>query len=189
MPVRITVSESARRSWPPNAAARPPPAGRSFPAGPDAPAGGPARRPGRRSCGSRRARSRRAPAPARTPSCLPGRGSANWADSRSASSRVNIGGMCCTITMGTGKSAGSRRKISARAFGPPVEAPMASTSTAPVATAAVLRAVGPAVDWRGRRAAAGPALAVRAQGLDLRDQLLPDDLQRSVQAPLRSRAW
>ena len=54
------------------------------------------------------------------------------ADSRSASSRVNIGGMCCTITMGTGKSAGSRAKISAKAFGPPVEVPMATTWTGPV---------------------------------------------------------
>ena len=54
-----------------------------------------------------------------------------------------MGGMCCTIRMGTGKSAGSRVKISARALGPPVEAPMASTRTVPV-TMGTFAGAGPA---------------------------------------------
>ena len=39
--------------------------------------------------------------------CLPAPASRARALRRSASSRVNSGGMCCTITMGTGKSAGN----------------------------------------------------------------------------------
>src|SRR5208282_323797 len=48
--------------------------------------------------------------------------------SRSASRRVKIGGMCWTTTIGTGKSLGMRGKTSARALGPPVDVPMATTS-------------------------------------------------------------
>ncbi len=38
------------------------------------------------------------------------------------------GGMCCTITMGTGKSAGNCGSSAVSAFGPPVDVPMATTS-------------------------------------------------------------
>ena len=92
------------------------------------------------------------------------------AASRSARSRVNMGGMCCTMTIGTGKSLGSLAKTSARAFGPPVEAPMARTCERPLASpAAPLRRL------RSCRTVASPgptgscAFAGSAQGLDLRE--------------------
>src|ERR1700688_4623318 len=48
--------------------------------------------------------------------------------SRSASNLVKMGGICCTTTMGTGKSLGSSGRTSAKAFGPPVEVPIATIS-------------------------------------------------------------
>ena len=53
---------------------------------------------------------------------------------------MNIGGMCCTITTGTGRVAGSDGISSARAVGPPVDTPIAIRSTrcaGPVARATV----------------------------------------------------
>ena len=47
---------------------------------------------------------------------------------RSERSRVKRGGICWTITMGTGKLLGKAGSILARAFGPPVEAPIARMS-------------------------------------------------------------
>ena len=47
---------------------------------------------------------------------------------RSASSRVKSGGMCCTITTGTGNCAARPGSIAASALGPPVETPIATTS-------------------------------------------------------------
>ena len=55
--------------------------------------------------------------------------SAHLASNRSANCRVNTGGMCWTTTTGTGRAAGSFVSTVVRASGPPVEAPMASTST------------------------------------------------------------
>jgi hypothetical protein len=51
--------------------------------------------------------------------------------SRSANSAVNSGGMCWTITTGTGKSAGSEPMTAVSASGPPVDAPIARIVTAP----------------------------------------------------------
>src|SRR5579863_4526680 len=42
--------------------------------------------------------------------------------------RVKIGGMCCTTTIGTGKSLGIFGRTAANALGPPVEVPMATIS-------------------------------------------------------------
>jgi hypothetical protein len=49
---------------------------------------------------------------------------AELALSRSARKAVKRGGICCTMTIGTGQSPGKCRKTSASAFGPPVEVPM-----------------------------------------------------------------
>ena len=46
---------------------------------------------------------------------------------RSARSRVNNGGMCCTMRMGRGKLAGKVGRIEPRAEGPPVEMPITTT--------------------------------------------------------------
>src|SRR4051794_8185539 len=62
--------------------------------------------------------------------------------------------MCWTITIGTGKSAGSWDRIEASASGPPVEAPIAMTSTAPVGSPVRGTAV------RGRTRVAGAARLV-----------------------------
>ena len=40
-----------------------------------------------------------------------------------------MGGMCCTITSGTLKFGGKQGKIRAKASGPPVEAPIATSWT------------------------------------------------------------
>jgi hypothetical protein len=37
-----------------------------------------------------------------------------------------MGGMCCVMTTGTGKRAGNLGMISSKAFGPPVDVPMAT---------------------------------------------------------------
>ena len=51
--------------------------------------------------------------------------------SRSASSFVKTGGMCWTISMGTGKSIGNPGSRSISACGPPVDTPIATTSIRP----------------------------------------------------------
>lgn len=51
-------------------------------------------------------------------------------ESRSASIRVNIGGMCCVMMTGTGKFASSPPMNVASATGPPVEHPTANNRTA-----------------------------------------------------------
>jgi hypothetical protein len=43
---------------------------------------------------------------------------------------VNIGGMCCTMSTGTGNVDGSRGSSSASAFGPPVDTAMTTASGA-----------------------------------------------------------
>src|SRR5215218_6623542 len=95
---------------------------------------------------------------------MPAAASQTWiadsASSRSASSRVNIGGMCWTMTIGTGNDAGSVGRIAASAFGPPVDTPMA---TIPIATP------GDARRGRGERA-------------DLRHELLAHALQAGQDA-------
>jgi hypothetical protein len=98
---------------------------------------------------------------------------------RSASMRVNSGGMCCTMTMGTGKSAGIVGRTSASALGPPVEVPIARMSIR-------------AADWGMRSAGTMARLAglgaefigeaAAAESLDLRQQLLPDTAHGYVQA-------
>lgn len=54
--------------------------------------------------------------------------SAHLACKRSASFKVKTGGMCCTMTIGTGKFPGSAAKTTGSAFGPPVEMQIATTS-------------------------------------------------------------
>jgi len=61
--------------------------------------------------------------------------------SRSASSLVNSGGMCCTITTGTGKSPDNAGSNSPKALGPPVEVPIARRSTRDALSALVAAAV------------------------------------------------
>src|ERR1700732_1760759 len=48
---------------------------------------------------------------------------------RSANREVKSGGICCAITIGTGNPAGKGGKNRASASGPPVETPMATSST------------------------------------------------------------
>src|SRR5208337_2602740 len=43
-----------------------------------------------------------------------------------ANGAVNPDGICCTIRIGTGRSPGSMGRISCKAFGPPVEVPIAT---------------------------------------------------------------
>src|SRR5256886_16901414 len=50
-----------------------------------------------------------------------------FADNLEANREVKIGGICCAITTGTGKFAGSAGSTLAKASGPPVETPMATT--------------------------------------------------------------
>jgi len=50
-----------------------------------------------------------------------------FADNLEANREVKIGGICCAITTGTGKLAGSAGSTLANASGPPVETPMATT--------------------------------------------------------------
>ena len=68
---------------------------------------------------------------------------------------VNIGGMCCTIAIATGRSPGSDGINSASAVGPPVDTPMAITS---------IRSGGPAglCTVPDGRAARSPARTVRS---------------------------
>ena len=65
--------------------------------------------------------------------------------------RVNTGGMCWTMTTGTGNDAGSCGSTAVSASGPPVDEPIARTSTRPVGGG--LLAGGGTAD--GRRTGAG----------------------------------
>ena len=59
---------------------------------------------------------------------------------------MNIGGMCCTIRTGTGRCEGSCGRTVPSAVGPPVDTPIAITST---------RATGPAAGERGAATTVG----------------------------------
>ena len=63
--------------------------------------------------------------------------SLDLASRRWAKSWVKTGGMCWVTTIGTGKPPGRAETTWVRASGPPVEMPMATTSTRPVGRAAV----------------------------------------------------
>src|SRR5262249_22459006 len=77
---------------------------------------------------------------------------------RVAKALVNLAGMCCAITRQTG-SVGSRvDKICARAGGPPVEAPIATTRK---------RGVGGATKLRSRCAALDSAATILVEALTL----------------------
>ena len=79
---------------------------------------------------------------------------------RSASIPVKSGGMCWTITIGTGKSAGKVEMMAARAFGPPVEVPIATIATewrlGPDLSAFVERAAHSGRAFRGVRRSSAP---------------------------------
>ena len=75
--------------------------------------------------GVRPARCRSARRPALRPSCASRAGTPSWPWRCSAKTVVKIGGMCCTTSVGTCRSAPLRpARTSAMARGPPVEAPM-----------------------------------------------------------------
>ena len=112
MPVRITPNHPAGIDISqPNGRVRPPRGGRSFLSAP----GRAARRPPCRnvavSCGSRQEQQSRARACSAMP-CWSASSTSNLlcACSRSASSLVKRGGMCCTITTGSGNDAGNLRQ-------------------------------------------------------------------------------
>ena len=73
--------------------------------------------------------------------------------------------MCCTTNNGTGKSCGIAGSTCARAFGPPVEHPMATTSIR--LSTLLCRADGGHGDELAARLASQPVL-LAAQRLDLR---------------------
>src|ERR1700689_3843561 len=81
--------------------------------------------------------------------------------SRSASRRVKSLGMCWTMTMGTGKSAGMAGMTLASAFGPPVEVPMARTSMRALARSATATGCGGLGGRKGRLFVAESAAAKR----------------------------
>ena len=127
----------------------------------------------RPSCGGRRARSTPAPGSRTSPSRrLATRGCGHRVARRSASSLVNTGGMCCTMTIGTGRFARAGSGSSAAsAFGPPVETPIASTSIA-ARPAGAPEGHASAGRNRGAGSAAGRCRHARAaERLDLRDEL------------------
>ena len=88
-----------------------------------------------------------APPASRTwPSAASTTRSADVRSRRSARTRVNIGGMCCTISTGTGKGEESSRSTVPRAVGPPVDTPIAITS---------MRAAGPEAGETGSATTVG----------------------------------
>ena len=121
--------------------ARRPPAGTSSPAVPGAAARDIAAGP-RHDHVSRPARSRRARAQPIAVGGLAHR-IADLALSRSASILVNSGGMCCTITIGTGKFAGSVGRGPPARSGRPVDVPMARISTGRRCARLLIRPLGP----------------------------------------------
>ena len=79
---------------------------------------------------------------------------------RSAKYDVNTGGMCWTTSTGTGSPRAVRRAISVTARGPPVEAPIATTSMrAGRVRARTTAAVGRSGVTVARGASAAPALS------------------------------
>ena len=82
--------------------------------------------------------------------------SAHLLSRRWANIRVNTGGMCWTMTTGTGNVAGSCGSTDVSASGPPVDEPIASTSMRPVGGEAARPASGTERQRGGRRRAAAP---------------------------------
>ncbi len=95
---------------------------------------------------------------------------------------MNIDGMCCTITTGTGNAAGRAGKRAASALGPPVDTPMAMISMPPPGSPGrrdrQRRREGPR-RRRDRRGDGGPS----GERLDLGDEILAHGLEAGRYAP------